>query len=308
MIGWLQLLLLALLWALAVGWHFLDPLSIGGMKGLWPMLAAGSIGYLGTQLQFVRSDRVRIVSASHQIISAIAVAGICGLGYFLMVGWFQEAPSPVTGAAATTARLSEGGHDQLSPLNALAAVLGVVLALVALVASKSATDAKAEARRARADILEALNIQLLAHASRFLERSQAAKAEADDLLAKANESMGAGEQIGRLYNLAAYTSTRLSKMLATLHGWVLDPELTPLDDLRGKAKMLALDVRTLDEALRDAPRGFREEAQRLRLEHWQPASRILEEALISIHRSSRGHRDDEVAGLLRDLRRALHRL
>jgi hypothetical protein len=302
--NWSPLLFLALLWSLALAWDYFDPIQSGGMSKLWILLAAGSIGYLAGLLSFIWwGDQSKARSVSGRIAAGIALGGILSLSVYLWQGWSAVSPSSASNSSAST--------DPFNPINAVAAVLAVVLAVMTLIATKSAADAHAEAKQARADVLEALNIRLLAHASRLLERSQAAKVEAEVLLSKANDLGAQDEQVTRLYNLCAYALYRLGNVFTSLHAWVLDPALTPAQDLCGKAEIPRLDIAAFERAAQDVGHGLREEEQHFRIEHWQPAARLFEDVLLSVHGRIGHTHDAEVMSLidpLRELRSDLYRL
>lgn len=78
---------------------------------------------------------------------------------------------------------SENG-DSLNLVNIFAAILGIVLAAVALMAQKSAVDAKTEAEKARTDILEAFDIRILAFSDRLLEQARTATLKKEEFSEK----------------------------------------------------------------------------------------------------------------------------
>lgn len=299
-----SLLFLALLWSLAFAWDYFHPLQSGGMSKLWIFLVAGSIGYLVSLMSFIWwGDQSRAPSGSPRIAAGITLGGIFVLSFYLWQEWSAVSPTAASGSGA--------GSDPFSPINVVAAVLAVVLAVMTLIATKSAADAHAEAKQARADVLGALDIRLLAHANRLLERSQAAKVEADVLLSKANDSGGQNEQLTRFYNLCASVLFRLGNVFTGLHTWVLAPALTPAQDLCGKAAILRLDIAAFERAAQDIGHGLREEEQHLRIEHWQPAARLIKDMLLSVHARIDHTSDVETMSLInlfRELRSDLFRL
>lgn len=131
-------------------------------------------------------------------------------------------------------------------------------------------------------------------------------------MARANDAAEQGEeQIARLSNLAAFALLRLSKLLANLHGWALEPMLTPANDLISQATILKLDIKVLDDALNESGQGFREWEQDLRTRHWQPVAHRLGELLLSLNRDTDRPGDPETAEVirvLREIRTQLNRL
>ncbi|WP_089724846.1 hypothetical protein [Candidatus Thiosymbion oneisti] len=307
---WFPLLVLVLMWAVFLTEWYFDLFGLIAIPNLWVLLASGSIGYLVTLVGFVWwGDRHRPADAMARIATALAMGGIFAL---LIFSW-GEWPPITTGTSQGTLAAKEVdiGDEVLDPITALAAVLAVVLVVMTLIATKSAADAHADAQRARSDILEALDIRILTQASRLLERSQAAKVEAEELLARANDAAEQDKQITRLSNLAAFALLHLSKLLTGLHGWILEPALTPSSDLVSNAALLRLDIRALDNALYELDQGFREWEQNLRTRHWQPTVRLLEALLLSLNRDSDRLGDAETADVvrvLRDTRTRLNRL
>lgn len=166
--------------------------------------------------------------------------------------------------------------DPLNLVNVFAAMLGVILAAVALIAQKSAVDAKAEAEKARKDILEALDIKILALSSLLLAYAQAAKSEAQELSSEAYEiEENQDQDTARFLRQGSLGLERLSKFLMVLYQWMLDPRLTLATDLAGRAANLRLDLRLLEAA--QTKSGHE---QRLRIEYWRPVVRLIENLLI----------------------------
>lgn len=165
--------------------------------------------------------------------------------------------------------------DSLNLVNVFAAILGVVLAAVALIAQKSAVDAKAEAEKARKDILEALDIKILALSSRLLAYAQAAKSEAQELSSESYDIGNQDQYLARFLSRRSTSLGRLAKFFMLLHHWILDPRLVPTADLAGYVAILALDLPVLETNQNTFDRE-----QRLRIEYWQPAGQLIENLLI----------------------------
>lgn len=276
--NWFPLLLLALLWVLVVWYHCnfcLFPIS-------WPLCALGSAAYLFTLTGFVFfGDRDRSVDVSTRIATALAVGAATMFTIYAWDKW-PEGANP-TGAVSTSADAAKpDGNHPLDSINVFAAILGVVLAAVALIAQKSAADAKAEAEHARKDILEAFDIRIMALSSRLLAHAQGAKLEAETLLDEANGIVAGDprdQSIAYFLRLGTASLGRLAKFFMLLHHWILDPRLTLAADLAGCAEILVLDLRALDRTAKATRQSISDYEQRLRIEYWQPAGRLIENLL-----------------------------
>jgi hypothetical protein len=259
----------------AGAWYHLNVFHISALPRPWLLWAAGSAGYLLALVGFgIWGDRHQPAAIHARIATALALgAALC----FATYAWneYSFAKSGPTGGGTPTS-------DPLSPVNALAAVLAIVLAVVTLIAQKSASDAKTEAEKARNDILDAMNVRLLASASRLLERAQSARTEAEEIFQEANEVAEQDPETGRYLSLAAASLRQLAKFLVTAHGRVLDAEAANSDDLTGQASLLRWELRALGKALRPMGSPVSDMEQRLRAEFWQPSARLIRTLLNSL--------------------------
>lgn len=195
-------------------------------------------------------------------------------------------------------------EDSLSLVNIFAAILGIVLAAVALIAQKSAVDAKTEAEKARKDILEALNIKVVALSSLLLAYAQAAKSEAQEL---SNESYEIGSQDQDLARFLSRRSTglnRLAKLFMLLHHWILAPRLIPTTDLAGCVALLKLDLPVLG-----TNQSTLDREKRLRIEYWRPAGRLIDNLLdLNVPNSAVPTEAEKVILQLQEVRATLDQL
>lgn len=305
--NWFPLLLLALMWTLAAWYHRDFCLSIS-----WSLCALGSAAYLITLAGFVFfGNHDRPVDASTRTATALAMGAAMIFAVYAWGKW-PESTNP-TGTVPTSAgevKLDTGsktrityekkvaptppnptkpdGNDPLNSVNIFAAILGVVLTAVTLIAEKSAVDARAEAEKAKAEAKKAREdmhvviseTNALVRASYLLERAQAAKAEADKLVAEAYEIGAQDQDVACFLRLGADGLKRLARFFMYLHHWILEPPLTPTNDLVGMATKLILDLETLNRAAQTNEPRVRDWEQRLRAEYWQPAGRLIESLLV----------------------------
>lgn len=306
--NWFPLLFLALLWMLAEWCHLnLFPSTV--LPTTWSLCALGSAAYLLTLAGFFFfGNHDRSVDASTRTATALAVGAATIFAIYAWDKW-PEGTKP-TGAMPISADVAKpDGNNPLDSINVFAAILGAVLAGVALIAQKSATDAKAEAERARKDILEALDIRAVALSSRLLERAQAAKSEAEELLTKANEMATRDQSIARFLSLGTSSLGRLARFFMLLHHSILDPYLTPASDLVGNATILILDLQALNRAAQAAEKSARDQEIRLRIKYWQPAGRLIESLLIlGLPRSTVPTEAEKVMLKLQEVRAMLNQL
>lgn len=279
--NWVPLLFLALLWALAAWCHYNLPGLVLPM--VWLLCALGSAAYLLTLVGFVFfGDRDRPVGASTRTATALAVGAAMIFAVYAWGKW-PEGTNPTDAAPTSENAAKPDGNDSLDSINVFAAILGAMLAAVALIAQKSAVDARMEAERARKDILEALDIRVLALSSRMLERAQTAKAEAENFLDEAYGIMDQDQDMTRFLHLGAEGLKRLAKLFVLLHQWLLEPQLTLTDDLIGNMTILKFDLRALKQATQAGGPRLHDQEQRLRADYWRPAGRLIERLLEAPH-------------------------
>jgi hypothetical protein len=323
-------------------WYHLNLFPGATLLVPWSLCAFGSAAYLLTLAGFVFfGNHERPVDGSTRTATALAVGAAI---IFVIYAWSEwpkgadlpdnpasnpsnrshlssasqttsSCPNQTTSSCASAVSIplngtKSDGEDSLNLVNIFAAILGVVLAAVALIAQKSAVDAKAEAERAREDILEALDIRIVALSSRLLERAQTAKVEAEDFLDEAYEIADQDQEMTRFLHLGIEGLKRLAKFLMLLHRWLLEPRLTSTTDLEEKAAMLKLALKILDEKTTQAATSLiRDQTQRLRTEYWQPAGRLIESLLIlGLPRSAISTEAEKVMLKLREVRAMLNRL
>lgn len=320
--AWLPLLVLTLFWALLGGWCHLDLYHCIKIAKPWPLLALGSSGYLVTVVGFVIfGSRNRPADISSRIAVALAVGAALVFVSYTWNTWPDTYATPGGLSKGATASLANPdliqvanttkaeGNDPLSPVNALAAVLALVLAVVTLIAQKSAVDARVEAERAREDILQALDIRALALSSRLLERAQSAKTRADLLVEEANEISNQDEDMAYFLRLGANSLTRLARFFSDLHRWMLEPRLSPAKDLVGIATTLILDLHVFDIAKKAYGPGVPILKQSLRTEYWQPAVHLIESLLDGgLPSAATSLEVEKVTGKLHEVRAMLNQL
>lgn len=270
------LLLLALLWTLAAWYNrnFCLPIS-------WSLFALGSAAYLLTLVYFVFfGDRDQLVDVSTRTTTALAVGAAA---IFVIYAWdkLPESGNPA-GTMSTSAEATKSdGNNPLDSINIFAAILGAILAAVALIAQKSAVDARTEAERARKDILEALDIRIVALSSDLLEHAQAAKYKEEELLQEVEEIADQDQNTAIFLRLGADCLVRSSRFFSHLHRWILEPRVIPANDPVGKATMLLLKLEALAKASNTATHFVcKHELKQLRTEYWRPAIRLIEKLLI----------------------------
>ena len=289
------LLLLALLWSLgALCYQYLTLPSLP-----WSIYTSGSTAYLLTLVGFVVfGNRGQSSGASTRIATALAVGAATIFAGYSYGDW-----SGGSNPAKTN------GADSLGSINIFAAILGVVLAAVALIAQKSATDARTEAEQARKDILDALDIKMLALNSHLLEHALTANADSDELMKQAHDTADHDEQFARFLDYGAKGLKTLAKSFMYLHKWTLDPRLTPAYGLSQKAFCLKLDLSLLEKAIKTAGPIEWAEHQRLRTAYWQPASRLIESLLAQgLVKSATPSDAEKVILVLQDVRKMLNQL
>ncbi len=267
---WLPILALPLFWLLAGAWFHADWFhSSRALRNPWLLWAMGSGGYLLALAGIVVWGNRRHPLDVH---SRVVVALSTGCAFAFLTYVFTTVGHDSLPAIAAP-------NDPLSPLNAVSAVLAVVLAVVTLIATKSASDARAEAEQARSEILDALNIRLLASVGLLLEYQFRMRAETEELVQQANDISNADENLARYFSLAASVLSRLSKLLGAIHLGVLASESETDEELAGLVHLLQLDMAALDRAVSLMASPLRAMEQRLRREYWQPVSRLIDQVL-----------------------------
>lgn len=302
-VAWLPLLVLPFLWAIAGLWYHWNLFHGSALAKPWLLWAVGSAGYLLCLAGFgLFGDRQRPANLQTRITTALALgAALC----FATYAWSEY--STAKGGAGPTGTAA----DPLSPVNAIAAVLAVVLAAVTLIAQKSASDARTEAEKARNDILDAMNIRLLASASRLLERAQAARSEAEEVLQQANETAELDPATGAYLNLAAACLGRVSKFLLAAHSQILDAGALDSEDLVGKASLLRLELRALAKATTSAGSSILDTERRLRSEFWRPSGLLIlamSASFSDLPRHASVAESDKMLAALRDVGKMLNEI
>lgn len=166
----------------------------------------------------------------------------------------------------------------LDPLNALAAVLAVILAVMTFVAQKAAVDARLEAEKARATVVEALDVRLLALAGRLIQLALDCSMAGADYRERASSPLEPGQARFRLNSSAATALTDLSKFLAQCHRALLDPVAGEADEVIAKATTLRLDLEILKQALAGGlTPGMGSVYRQLRRHQLLPAARLIEQ-------------------------------
>jgi len=183
----------------------------------------------------------------------------------------------------TTSSIPTGSSSITSRLFPLISiVLVVLLGIVALIANRveHARDAAERAKTEAKDV--SAKGEILVLTSRLLERMQAATHGASDLLEQAYETGGKNQTIVRTLNLGASGLSGMARFFSSLHQWMLEPHLISTDDLVNRAAALKPILRELNQ-IDTIGINIRNRRQRLRMDHWQPAARLLENLLKSIH-------------------------
>lgn len=211
---------------------------------------------------------------------------------------------------------SENG-DSLNLVNIFAAILGIVLAAVALIAQKSAVDAKTEAEKARTDILEAFDIRILALSDRLLEQAQTATLKKEEFLQKkeefsqiANHSILEHQNTIKFFDLGCDCLVRLSRFFSNLHRWILEPRIIPANDSVNMANIFLWKLDALDKAQKAViDLSFKDESKQLRIEFWQPGIRLIERLLtIGLPKSAIPTEAEKVMLKLQEVRAMLDQL
>lgn len=271
--NWFPLLILSLL--LSVTLFCSENLSF---PIAWRICALGSVAYLLTLAGFVVfNSQGETANASTRTATALAIGAAT---MFAVYAWGESAllalPN-LTIHGGNQPLTALGDEKPLDKVNLFATLLGMVLAAVALIAQKSAADARTEAEKARRDILDALDIRTLALSNQLLERALAAKAESDEMIAEASETAETDENIAHCLRHGAAGLTSMAKFFMVLHHWLLEPRLASSSELLGKATKLILDLSLLN----NTPQSQLESDlnKRLRIEYLQPAGRLIETLL-----------------------------
>jgi len=275
---WLALLVLLLLWSCAAAWHSFSLIGCHLISAQFRSLLIATVAYLlATLTMAVWPGQHRLPGAGDRVGVALAVGLVAGLIAILLSDGslgvrLSVEPNPAAGSSVGAKE-----SDPFGLINVLAAFLGAVLAGLALLAQKSAYEARAEARQAHADMLRVL------HSSRLLELAQVARAQTADLWER---SAGVGvldPKMARMLTLAASVCARLSRLLILLHQWAAEPHLVSADAVTGRAETLLLDIRAFKGTQADSRSTAYSDEERLRAECWQPTARIMEYLLKSLH-------------------------
>lgn len=265
-------------------------------------LSICSAGYLFTLAGFTFFGRRSFPLDGHARVAASLAVGL-GL-VFLSYSGSDWLPAPLAMGASPG-----NGSDSLNPVNAIAAVLAVVLAVVTLIAQKSASDARMEAEKARADILGALDIRLLAESTRLLALAQDASAMVRDLFDEANSIARQDEPLAKCLTATALVLSRLHKFLSTLHLWSQEPDVASAQEVADTVYMFSLDLAVM-ERLSSGVGGLDDLHRALRRQFWHPLARTLEKLLASLkcHVSDKDATTSDLLARLRDLRGRLNTL
>jgi len=249
-------------------------LHTGNIDTVRRALSVGAAGYLFTLAGFTFFGR-RSVPASGQ--DRVAASLAIGLGFVFLslldLAWLRTSP----GIGVPPGNES----DPLSPVNATAAVLAVVLAVVTLIAQKSASDARMEAEKARNDILGAVDIRLLATSTRLLALAQDAGSMARDFIDDADSIALKDEAHAKYLVAAALALGRLRRFLSALHLWSQEADVASVQEVGNTLYMLSLDLDTV-ERLSGNFTPLNDHNRVLRLQFWHPVARTLEKLLVSL--------------------------
>nr|VFJ43915.1 MAG: hypothetical protein BECKFM1743A_GA0114220_100124 [Candidatus Kentron sp. FM]VFJ44243.1 MAG: hypothetical protein BECKFM1743C_GA0114222_100097 [Candidatus Kentron sp. FM]VFK06158.1 MAG: hypothetical protein BECKFM1743B_GA0114221_1001113 [Candidatus Kentron sp. FM] len=288
----------------------------------------GSAGYLFTLVLFVLlGDSNRPADPSLRIGTALAMGlAVAFMAYALGERTAISGATDTAIPAITTGAIDNG--DPLGSIRLLATVLGVALGVVTLIAHRNveyardaAEKAKAETEKARAEVqVVGTEARLLEQTNRLLERIQAVRYASEDLRREASEREKQDRSLANILKGSASGLDGMARFFLSLHQWVLEPRLTPPDDLVEKAGLIEPILQKLGR-LTDSTAlgaGARERKQRLRIDYWQPASRLLESLLETIQSphflkqlpdsGSENSGLQEVSRVLRKVRAELDRL
>ncbi len=235
---------------------------------------AGCAGYLLT------IAALSIWGDKHRPSTALTRIGI-GLAVGIAVALIAYGMGKYGGAwRGPAAALATGAGDPLSPVNAIAATLAVVLAVVTLIATKSAADARNEAERARVDILAAINVRLLAGSVKLISHAQQARSGAPDLYQEADDLAISDPSLARYLSLSASALTRWARLCGNLHDWIMDPSIHSPGEIEARVNSVLIELELLGPAVGQVQAmAGRDQELQLRTDYWQPAAQVIDDLL-----------------------------
>nr|VFK38446.1 MAG: hypothetical protein BECKTC1821E_GA0114239_100285 [Candidatus Kentron sp. TC] len=291
---------LLIFWLLWMGsWCFADYLLIEiDLFGYGLFLGSvGSAGYLFTLVAFtLLGDNNRITDASTHIITALAMGAAAiftahALG-LQPSGVFDPSSggNPInTGSDVKAPNESISLISYLIPLFGL--VLAVLLVMITLLANRveQARDTAEKVRAVAQDAVEqardaageaSAKGEVLMVIIQLTERIQIAQYASEELRKNANDR--SNRDIAPILKTNADILTHMISFFSSLRQWILEPLLVSTDDPSNKAKTFKLMLKTQDNpnnTVKLSVEGYKS----LHTDHWQPAVRLLEKLLQSIH-------------------------
>ena len=259
--------------------------------------SVGSAGYLFTLVAFtLLGDNNRITDASTHIITALAMGAAAiftahALG-LQPSGVFDPSSggNPInTGSDVKAPNESTSLISYLIPLFGL--VLAVLLVMITLLANRveQARDTAEKVKAVAQDAVEqardaagkaSVEGEVLMVIVQLTERIQIAQYASEELRKNANDR--SNRDIAPILKTNADILRHMISFFSSLRQWILEPFLVSTDDLSNTAKTFKLMLKTQgnpNNTVKLSIEGYKS----LHTDHWQPAVRLLEKLLQSIH-------------------------
>lgn len=181
--------------------------------------------------------------------------------------------APVYGPS-TAPPTAAAPDDPFGIMKGVVPVVALALTVIALFAQKSAADARAEAKRAHAEMLRILN------AGHLLELAHTARATAQELWGQLELDSYADSNTRRVLNLSATACGRLARLMIALHQWSSEPQLVASETLVNRAEILMVELAKLRQSFVVPNTALGDLPERLRRECWYPSALMLERLLV----------------------------
>lgn len=295
--SWLVLGFLAVVCAVLVSLFFL--LSCEAWSRALTLIGVGVIGYLAVVVGYaVSDDHEKPTSAGQQIATSLAL----GLGFACAAAVWSSFDTVSGAAAAATS-------DKSSPPNILTSALGLVLAIVAVFASRVAAKAKADAELSKDQAVKATrDVAALIQANHLFALINVFRDESNSLNDRAVDitKRGVERERATTYSVGAEALIHSNYLLANLYKWILEPELNEASEITETV----LCVNLLCHKLHQNKIHLTPVSSRLRAACWMPLNRILETLLKTEAKklTSAGPAGLKLATALRTLRETLQSL
>nr|VFK28039.1 MAG: hypothetical protein BECKMB1821G_GA0114241_103220 [Candidatus Kentron sp. MB]VFK29351.1 MAG: hypothetical protein BECKMB1821I_GA0114274_100944 [Candidatus Kentron sp. MB]VFK74759.1 MAG: hypothetical protein BECKMB1821H_GA0114242_100944 [Candidatus Kentron sp. MB] len=246
--------------------------------------SVGSAGYLFTLVAFViLGDKNKPAGISVRITTALAMgAAVIFTTHALGI---RMDFSPEIGEPSLSSTHSDGSLvTRLFPLVGL--VIAVLLVIVTLIANRveHARDAAEKAQEATQKIQSEIDAkaELLTLTSHLLGRMQAAAHTSSDLSKEIEDAEDQDQNVTHALGLGISGLDQMARFFSSLHQWILEPNLISTKGVLDQKGILILILRNLSKP-DTAENDIHALRQRLRIEHWQPATRLLENLQRSIN-------------------------